>query len=168
MSVRREPACWSWPVPPLRDLAVELEWMAAGEDPEDSVGLDWLEAAYVSAEELRFVEFHVGRRGGYEGGMPRCAVCGVVRDLMVNDHDHGTGMIRGLLCRACNTAEGRRVDPRSTAVLDGYRSRHPALILDVYLPYTGFGWVSGWPPGHLPVDGVPRRALPWPVAGASS
>lgn len=43
-----------------------------------------------------------------QGG--RCGMCGEV-DQMVEDHDHNTGLIRGLLCRSCNTLEGQhRID----------------------------------------------------------
>jgi hypothetical protein len=36
----------------------------------------------------------------------RCAGCGWV-DRLVKDHDHTTGLVRGLLCHACNVHEGR-------------------------------------------------------------
>lgn len=35
----------------------------------------------------------------------RCAMCGH-REKLVRDHDHETGLIRGLLCSRCNTSEG--------------------------------------------------------------
>lgn len=35
-----------------------------------------------------------------------CGICGSSGDLVV-DHDHGSGFVRGLLCRGCNNAEGR-------------------------------------------------------------
>lgn len=37
-----------------------------------------------------------------------CAVCGRVptRELLMVDHDHITGKIRGLLCRPCNMGIG--------------------------------------------------------------
>lgn len=34
-----------------------------------------------------------------------CEVCGTRADLHV-DHDHSSGVVRGLLCRGCNTALG--------------------------------------------------------------
>ena len=44
-----------------------------------------------------------------QGG--KCAICGGIKgkkadDDLVVEHDHHTGLIRGLLCRGCNTAEG--------------------------------------------------------------
>lgn len=47
----------------------------------------------------------------YQGG--RCALCrratGASRKLSV-DHDHATGLVRGLLCRPCNTLLGHARD----------------------------------------------------------
>ncbi len=69
-------------------------------------------------------------------------------------------MVRGMLCRSCNVREGRSADP----VFIRYRRIHPAQILSVYLPYTGFGWVMGWwvsdCPGD-PYDLGPRPPVQW-------
>lgn len=42
------------------------------------------------------------------GGHDTCECCGVSGDLerMVVDHDHSTGLVRGILCNACNGALG--------------------------------------------------------------
>jgi hypothetical protein len=62
----------------------------------------------------------------------RCAICGNPGDL-VNDHDHQTGLIRGLLCRQCNTNEG--MDGRPWTVYQRFREKHPAMILGIRLRY---------------------------------
>jgi Recombination endonuclease VII len=58
----------------------------------------------------------------------RCATCGHVRHL-VEDHDHETGLVRGWLCRRCNTAEG--LNPYSGRLWREYRERNPASICGV-------------------------------------
>lgn len=40
----------------------------------------------------------------------RCGLCGFIESLVM-DHDHTTGLERGLLCRSCNTTEGLSADP---------------------------------------------------------
>jgi hypothetical protein len=35
-----------------------------------------------------------------------CAACGMKCDDLHVDHEHGTGIVRGLLCQGCNTAAG--------------------------------------------------------------
>ncbi len=35
-----------------------------------------------------------------------CACCGRLSNLLVTDHNHGTGQVRGLLCRNCNLGIG--------------------------------------------------------------
>lgn len=62
----------------------------------------------------------------------RCAICAVTEDL-VTDHDHQTGLIRGLLCRRCNTNEG--MDGRPGTVYAKYRQRPPTLILGLRVRY---------------------------------
>lgn len=37
----------------------------------------------------------------------KCAICGRKNLVFCLDHDHETGRIRGVLCRSCNTVEGK-------------------------------------------------------------
>jgi hypothetical protein len=90
----------------------------AGGRPGDAIarasGLDML---------ANYLESHTGKPGLiYNGprfrktadgvalldGHGTCECCGVSRDLetMVVDHDHSTGLVRGVLCNACNGALG--------------------------------------------------------------
>jgi hypothetical protein len=48
-----------------------------------------------------YQEMHAAQDG-------RCAICStrVEGERMCVDHDHGTGQVRGLLCRACNKSLG--------------------------------------------------------------
>jgi hypothetical protein len=55
----------------------------------------------------------------------------------VLDHDHETGLIRGLLCRSCNGLE-----PHDGGLFQKYRDRSPAQILGVRLRY--FDPWRGW------------------------
>lgn len=60
----------------------------------------------------------------------RCGICSSETSL-VTDHDHATGLVRGLLCQRCNTAEAfRGVGPYRR-----YRERPPAAILRVKARY---------------------------------
>lgn len=36
----------------------------------------------------------------------KCQACGVPGVKLFVDHDHGTGRLRGMICNACNSAEG--------------------------------------------------------------
>lgn len=62
----------------------------------------------------------------------RCAVCGEAAPINF-DHCHDAGLVRGLLCRRCNPAEGR--DRRWDARLVAYRLRPPAVLLGATVPY---------------------------------
>lgn len=61
----------------------------------------------------------------------RCAHCGKRRPLL-EDHDHMTGLTRGLLCRGCNGREARR---STAAQFNLYRERPPTQILGLSLHY---------------------------------
>lgn len=36
----------------------------------------------------------------------KCNICGSIQDTLVRDHNHVTGMIRGILCELCNNWVG--------------------------------------------------------------
>ncbi|REF00313.1 recombination endonuclease VII [Thermomonospora umbrina] len=65
---------------------------------------------------------------GWQAG--RCAICGR-KTVLVTDHDHRTGLIRGGLCSRCNTAEGLSNAP----VFVRYRDRNPASVLGIRQRY---------------------------------
>ena len=67
----------------------------------------------------------------------RCAICGGLglRGVkLVTDHDHKTGMVRGLLCIRCNAQEGRLDLP----VFVKYRQRNPASICGLRMLYYNY------------------------------
>lgn len=65
----------------------------------------------------------------------RCGACGVPNRRMVLDHDHDTGLIRGLLCRYCNAREGH-ASIHGDHIWTRYRRRNPATILGVVERYV--------------------------------
>lgn len=74
-----------------------------------------------------------GRLYLYQGR--RCAICrrstGSTRRLSV-DHDHKTGLVRGLLCRPCNDFLGWiRDNPEAGLLIHGYLVRPPAMELGI-------------------------------------
>ena len=117
------PACWAWPaVNPYElvrthiaqlDLSPEGQELMAGDCGDLAISL-WQ--------------------------ADRCAVCARVSTSLVCDHDHVTALVRGYLCRSCNTLEGVNTDP--TGVFAKYRQRPPAAILGVQVRY--FSPLTGW------------------------
>jgi hypothetical protein len=84
-----------------------------------------------------------------------CAICGRT-GVLVKDHDHRTGMVRGFLCRSCNIKEGFS----SAEVFRRYRERNPASIFGVsiryYSPITGYAEPDTYEPN---LDRAPGYAL---------
>lgn len=65
----------------------------------------------------------------WQGGA--CAMCSAAPERLLVDHCHRTGLVRGLLCTSCNTAEGLGSSP----AFDAYRERPPAVMLGVEEQY---------------------------------
>lgn len=102
-TTEKRPACWDWP---LNDVALNLA-ARAGDLPRA------VNALYV-----------------WQDGM--CAICGIA-EYDVVDHDHQTGLVRGLLCAGCNSAEGRYKG--KLALFQNYAHINPAYILDIRVLY---------------------------------
>jgi Recombination endonuclease VII len=105
------PACWSWAPYDLSHLP----------DPEALIrsGLK----RYEDDAHRLWTDWHEGR----------CAVCGAIHgERLFRDHDHTTGLVRGLLCPSCNARESHR---SPFPVYLKYRERHPAGILGIRVRY---------------------------------
>jgi hypothetical protein len=121
-AVIARPACWAWSAHPavldhLRVIATRSPSTEASILPEQRMDFAMLE------------HWHDGR----------CAICGEVPGSLARDHDHETGLIRGLLCSPCNTAEART----ASLLFDNYRLRSPAAILTVEVLYLPAGFRPG-------------------------
>ncbi len=86
----------------------------------------------------------------------RCAMCQVTDwfdNQLVMDHDHDTGLIRGLLCRGCNASEQHNESAAFTAWRAGFT---PASVLgfeELYLsPFTGRPVLNMPPPSDSDLD----------------
>lgn len=127
-----EPACWAWRIPLLRDpsavLLGSLEQHSSILAYDAQFGRRARRLLSGDARAVfRFVAFHDGR----------CAVCADEEELVV-DHDHWTGLVRGLLCGSCNSSEaGTRLG--DSRVFSRYRRNPPAAILDYFESYSGTG-----------------------------
>lgn len=86
----------------------------------------------------------------------RCAVCGYRDGRLVEDHDHDTGLVRGLLCRSCNGRE-----PHDDGLFRKYRERSPVQILGIQLRYYDpwRGWAQPRAIDSNRLDDHPTYAL---------
>jgi hypothetical protein len=110
------PACWEWPVPSSLDLL-------ASQHPFHERGGDWCDEEIHSRAAL--LAWHEGR----------CAICSdLAGEDLVEDHDHDTGLVRGFLCRSCNTLEGFSKS-ETTGSIAKYRRRTPSQILGLRRSY---------------------------------
>lgn len=136
------PACWAWKVPQV--LAEDSRLQLARITPR----LDEANAIGGSGATWQFVRFHEGR----------CAVCGRHPEQLVIDHDHWSGLVRGLLCYGCNSSEGK-AHTTSQPAFAGYRRRHPAAILGYYEPYRTTGTCVAFITTHVQLLAVWRRSI---------
>jgi hypothetical protein len=123
------PVCWYWPTEPPAEDETRRKFFEYAErtgcTPEQAQVLWDLECAadaLVGGIDAILARWQDGR----------CAICGRVSDL-VCDHDHATGLVRGWLCRSCNTTEGTNHQPDT--IFTRYRERHPAAILGLTIRY---------------------------------
>lgn len=63
----------------------------------------------------------------------RCGFCETELVTPVLDHDHATGLVRGLLCGRCNTIEGRTSSEH--VQWSAYRLSPPASVLGIQVLY---------------------------------
>lgn len=66
---------------------------------------------HTPANRLRQIKNRYGPEATAEmlGAEGKCPICLRTRKLVI-DHDHETGVVRGLICRTCNTGIGHLMD----------------------------------------------------------
>jgi hypothetical protein len=141
--------------------AVELEWLGgATEGRPDFAAAELLDRQGIpSCHAWRVPEgeapFHLSATQAlrrWQAG--ECAMCSTSGGRLLVDHCHRTGLIRGLLCTSCNTAEGLTSSPAFAA----YRERPPAVMLGIEEQY-GSPWGEEIPPSDAsPEERIQRNA----------
>lgn len=106
-----DPACWSW-------------------EPTTKADMEQTKASVpqVARDHIREEDWAELLLDNWQGG--QCAICGK-RKPLVTDHDHRSGLIRGLLCRSCNILEGMGRE----GVFAKYRELNPAIICGMLVRY---------------------------------
>lgn len=132
--------CWDWPL--TDEHRSRMAEIVAATDADDARSLS-----------MRLL-------ADWQDG--RCGICANYRGGRFLDHSHATGLVRGYLCKSCNTGEGFRTgEPES--VYTRYGERNPASILGLeiryYSPFTG--WAEPAPPRDLQaeLDNSPAHIL---------
>lgn len=122
----------------LAQAAREAWWTEAVADPAEPACWSWPLPEADVVDQLGLLMWHHGR----------CAICGRSGGgALVVDHDHATALIRGALCRSCNTREAFR-----GGVFTLYQQRHPAAMLGVSVRYWSVVTGEAVAPPAIEVD----------------
>lgn len=152
--------------PDAKPRRASRELLSGPADPADPACWSWRRYNWTSGMDRR-----KGMRVLRKWHDGRCGICGQDADL-VNDHDHGTGWVRGLLCNGCNQQEGRARDTDDkfarwracpSAAIIGITLVYDSIVTGVALPQdekvTGPLSLPEWSPKHIPWPPEPWMPL---------